>query len=196
MSLLPLRIFRKTSVFVLAVVLTFVYVNYEVSAKEYDPRRDSYVFFKVDNGDMKIALSFDDGPHPTKTDKILDILEKYNVKATFFMVGSQAEYCPETAKRVAELGHEIGNHTQNHKSLAKLTEAELDVELSLAENAITEACGYIPSLFRPPEGVCTEKIADAANAVRTEVNTKLTVVDGKIADINAEIQKEYQNAIG
>lgn len=197
MSLLPLRIFRKICVFLFAFTITFLYLDYEVSAKEYNPRQDSFVFFKVNNGDMKIALSFDDGPHPTKTDKILDILEKYNVKATFFMVGSQAEFCPETARRVAELGHEIGNHTQNHKSLAKLTEAELDMEISQAENAITEASGYIPSLFRPPEGVCTEKIADAAkyrgyNIVMWSVDT-LDWQGRSGAEIAADVEKQVHS---
>jgi len=194
MSLLLLKSFRKLAVFLFALILTVLYVNYEVSAKEYNPRQDSFVFFRVNNGEMKIALSFDDGPHPTKTDKILDILEKYNVKATFFMVGSQAEFCPDTAKRVASLGHEIGNHTHNHKSLAKLSEAELDREITLAESAITEACGYIPSLFRPPEGVCTEKIADAAkyrgyNIVMWSVDT-LDWKGRSGAEIAADVEKQ------
>ncbi len=133
-----------------------------VCSADYDPRRDSSVYFRVKDEGMRIALSFDDGPLEGKTDKILDVLDKHGVKATFFMVGSQAEYCPETAVRVVCEGHEIGNHTQNHKSLAALSPDELDREISEAETAIFEACGYIPSLFRPPEGVCTEKISNAA----------------------------------
>ena len=133
-----------------------------VSAKGYDPHADSSVYFSVKDSEKRIALSFDDGPLIGKTDRILDVLDKYGVKATFFMVGSQAGYCRETAVRVMREGHEIGNHTHNHKSLAALNEKELDIEISEAEKAIFEACGYIPSLFRPPEGVCTEKISKAA----------------------------------
>ncbi len=146
--------------FALAAVLMMPGIR--VCGAGYDPRADSSVYFSVNDSDKRIALSFDDGPLAGKTDKILDVLDKYGVKATFFMVGSQASYCSETAVRVMEEGHEIGNHTNNHKSLAALSESELDDEISLAESAIFEACGYIPSLFRPPEGVCTEKISKAA----------------------------------
>ena len=153
---------RKTLLRVLASLAAVLTVPGIGVCALYDPRRDSSVYFSVSDSEKTVALSFDDGPLEGKTDKILDVLEKYGVKATFFMVGSQARYCPETATRVVEAGHEIGNHTNNHKSLAGLSESELDEEIALAEEAIFDACGYIPSLFRPPEGVCTEKISNAA----------------------------------
>ena len=157
------RNFRKRLLIVmLALAAALTLPGIGVSAKGYDPRSDSSVYFSVKDSEKRIALSFDDGPLTGKTDKILDVLDKYGVKATFFMVGSQALYCPETAMRVVSDGHEIGNHTNNHKSLAALSEHELDNEIALAEEAIYSACGYIPSLFRPPEGVCTEKISKAA----------------------------------
>ena len=157
------RVWVKISVILctFGLILTAPNCLRSVSAA-YDPRTDSSVFFRVKEPEMRIALSFDDGPLKGKTDKILDVLDRYNVKATFFMVGSQAEYCGETARRVVSEGHEIGNHTFNHKNLATMSPKELDVEISSAEEAIFEACGYIPSLFRPPEGVCTENIANAA----------------------------------
>ena len=140
----------------------FPLTAYRTYAAQYDPRSDSCVYFSVKDERKRIALSFDDGPLEGKTDKILDVLDRYGVKATFFMVGSQAKYCPETAMRVAAEGHEIGNHTQNHKNLAAMKPKELDEEIAIAEREIYNACGYIPSLFRPPEGVCTEKISNAA----------------------------------
>ncbi len=146
----------------LALAAVLMMPGIRVGAIGYDPHADSSVYFSVKDAEKRIALSFDDGPLAGKTDKILDVLDKYGVKATFFMVGSQANYCSETAIRVVEEGHEIGNHTNNHKSLAALSERELDDEISHAEKAIYNACGYIPSLFRPPEGVCTEKISKAA----------------------------------
>ena len=163
MSSEPLRSLIKAAVcasFFLAAVLMLSGIR--VNAKTYDPRRDSSVYFSVNDSEKRIALSFDDGPLAGKTDKILDVLARYGIKATFFMVGSQANYCPETAVRVVNEGHEIGNHTNNHKSLAALSEEELDEEISFAEEEIYKACGYIPSLFRPPEGVCTERISRAA----------------------------------
>lgn len=153
---------NKVVAFCLSVAAVLMMPGIKVSARKYDPRADSSVFFSVKDTEKRIALSFDDGPLAGKTDKILDVLDKYGIKATFFMVGSQVMYCPETAMRVMSDGHEIGNHTNNHKSLAALSEDELDDEICHAERAIFDACGYIPSLFRPPEGVCTEKISRAA----------------------------------
>lgn len=153
---------RKTFIRVLASLAAVLTVPGMGVCALYDPRSDSSVYFSVSDSEKRVALSFDDGPLEGKTDKILEVLEKYGVKATFFMVGSQARYCPETAMRVVNDGHEIGNHTNNHKSLAALSARELDEEISEAESAIFDACGYIPSLFRPPEGVCTEKISNAA----------------------------------
>ena len=60
---------------------------------------------------MRIALTFDDGPHPTQTQRILDILDRYSVRATFFMIGSNVEYYPKVARDVIARGHEVGNHT-------------------------------------------------------------------------------------
>ncbi len=157
-----LRILRKLKCVCFALAAVLMMPGIRVYSAEYDPHADSSVFFSVKDSDKRIALSFDDGPLAGKTDEILDVLNKYGVKGTFFMVGTQAAFCSETAIRVMEEGHEIGNHTNNHKSLAALSERELDDEISLAEEAIFDACGYIPSLFRPPEGVCTEKISKAA----------------------------------
>ena len=119
-------------------------------------------FYKAGGISQKIALTFDDGPLKGKTDDILDVLDEYGVKATFFMVGSQAIYCSDTAKRVVIEGHEIGNHTFNHLSLCGLNSTQLESEIEKCENAIYESCGYIPSLFRPPEGVCNDGIIKTA----------------------------------
>ena len=104
-----------------------------------------------------IALTFDDGPHPRYTPKILSLLEKYNVKATFFMIGSNALLYPETARAVKKAGHEIGNHTYKHPHMLKLTEAELWNEIKETERAFAEIGLEQPTLFRPPEGYRTKE---------------------------------------
>ena len=78
------------------------------------------VHHSADPETRKIALTFDDGPHPSYTYRILDILDRYGVKATFFMIGSNVEYYPEVAKEVLRRGHEIGNHTYSHHRLTKM----------------------------------------------------------------------------
>ena len=103
------------------------------------------VYHCHDNGEMKIALTFDDGPHPILTPKILDILKHYQIKATFFVVGENVGHYPDVTQRILNEGHEIGNHTHTHDKI-DLTEIER------CEKAIYELTDYQPKLFRPPEG--------------------------------------------
>ena len=105
-----------------------------------------------------VALTFDDGPHPDVTPLILNILEKYNAKATFFMLGSRVQYYPEIARHVYENGHEIGNHTWNHPTLTKMTEAQILKEYSSTEQAIIQAIGVPSTIFRPPYGASNELV--------------------------------------
>ncbi len=104
-----------------------------------------------------IALTFDDGPHPRYTPKILELLEKYDVKATFFMIGSNAKFYPETARAVKNAGHEIGNHTYKHPHMLRLSEKELWNEIKETERVFSEIGLDKPTLFRPPEGYRTKE---------------------------------------
>lgn len=113
----------------------------------------------------RIALTFDDGPHDKNTVQTLSILQKYNVKATFFVLGMNVVKHPEIVKLAAQQGHEIASHTWSHKSLTKLTPAQMHDEIDRASNAIFEAIGKRPTSYRPPYG--------AINAnVRNEIKLK------------------------
>lgn len=105
---------------------------------------------------MKIALTFDDGPHPYKTDAVLDILARYDIRATFFVVGENVSYYPEPLKRAVALGHEIGNHTYHHTLLSKSCEQSTAEEIEKTEEIIFRTAGYRTKLFRPPEGAYSE----------------------------------------
>lgn len=111
------------------------------------------VFHAVPTASKKIAITFDDGPHPRLTPQILGILEKYNVKATFFMVGCNVRLYPQAAQQVISAGHEVGNHTFTHRSISSLNESTLQREIEQCEDALEELCEYRPHLFRPPQGV-------------------------------------------
>ncbi len=102
-----------------------------------------------------ICLTFDDGPHPRYTREILDILATYDIKATFFMIGENAGYYAETAKMVAEQGHEIGNHSMTHPKFSTLEPEKLEEEIRRAEEAIQLHTGVKTTLFRPPQGYLT-----------------------------------------
>ena len=100
-----------------------------------------------------VALTFDDGPDPIYTPEILDILEKKNVYATFFLIGKSVEQYPDIAKRIVDEGHSIGNHTYSHKSLIPLSKKATVHEIKKAEKAIEDATQVRPTLFRPPRGI-------------------------------------------
>lgn len=113
--------------------------------------------YKKNEGN-RIALTFDDGPHPVYTEKILDILKKYNVKATFFMIGENVINYTETALRVKEEGHEIGNHTVKHLTARKSSPAELMQDMLECSRIIREKLGYEASIMRPPEGALVDAV--------------------------------------
>ncbi len=121
------------------------------------------VHHSADPETRKIALTFDDGPHPSYTYRILDILDRYGVKATFFMIGTNVEYYPEVAKEVLRRGHEIGNHTYSHSRLTKMDGSTLTEELMKCEAVMEKTLGHRPTLFRPPEGVVSEAVRSCAD---------------------------------
>lgn len=99
-----------------------------------------------------IALTFDDGPHPVYTLQLLDLLKRYEVKATFFVVGSKVEKYPYIIKRMHEEGHAIGIHHYEHTSNWVLTPGQLDSQLERTAAAIEQCIGRRPILYRPPWG--------------------------------------------
>jgi len=104
----------------------------------------------------KIALTFDDAPDTVYTPQVLDILKKYNVKATFFIVGRLAETHPEIVKRMVKEGHIIGNHSYNHSLLTKLTDEQYRMQITKTQKILNNTIGYMPKLVRPPYGEISE----------------------------------------
>jgi peptidoglycan-N-acetylglucosamine deacetylase len=100
----------------------------------------------------QVALTFDDGPNNKYTPQILEILNQYNVKGTFFVLGEQVRQHPEVLRRVADEGHEIGNHSFSHAQFNRSSEAKVREELVSTQDAIRAVLGYVPKLMRPPYG--------------------------------------------
>jgi peptidoglycan/xylan/chitin deacetylase (PgdA/CDA1 family) len=100
----------------------------------------------------RIALTFDDGPDPARTPALLDALAELGVPATFFLLGRQVDANPALASRIAREGHEIGNHTYNHRYLPLQRSRAVAEELAQCDRAITRATGTQPTLARPPYG--------------------------------------------
>lgn len=106
----------------------------------------------------KIALTFDDGPSTAWTPALLDGLKERGVKATFFLIGENADKNPEIVKRMADEGHLIGNHTYHHVELTKVSENEARLELADTSAVIVRITGKEPEYMRPPFGAWQRKL--------------------------------------
>jgi len=106
----------------------------------------------------KIALTFDDGPHPVYTPMLLEGLKKRGVKVSFFLMGSAVEAYPEIVKEISEDGHLIGNHTFHHVSLENADDNMIEAEVLSANALIEEVSGQYPQFIRPPFGKCSDRI--------------------------------------
>ena len=100
----------------------------------------------------KISISFDAAWGADDTIKLLDILDKHNVKTTFFMTGGWVSTYPDMVKEIYNRGHDLGNHSENHKEMSKLSASEQKEEITAVDNKIKELTGYDCFLFRPPYG--------------------------------------------
>jgi peptidoglycan/xylan/chitin deacetylase (PgdA/CDA1 family) len=109
------------------------------------------VYCEAKASDKVVALSFDDGPNEPYTSEILDILDTYGIKGTFFVIGKNVELYPATARRIVSEGHVLGNHSYSHKANHALY-ADTDRELEQAEKVIFDNTGVKPRLYRPPHG--------------------------------------------
>ena len=99
-----------------------------------------------------IAMTFDDGPHAENTPRLLDMLKKRDIKATFFVVGQCVVEHPAIMKRIVAEGHEIANHSWSHPLLTKMGEDAVTTQIQKTHDAIVETTGVTPKLFRPPYG--------------------------------------------
>ena len=116
-----------------------------------------------------VALTFDDGPHPKVTPRVLKTLKEYNAKATFFMLGVQVEYYPDMAKKVAEAGNEIGNHSKSHPNLANMSLSGVRKQIKESSDRIEAATGVQPMLFRPPYGAMNESVKKVSKEQKTPI---------------------------
>ena len=108
--------------------------------------------YSVETDDKKVALSFDAAWGNEDTKIILDTLAKYNVHATFFMTGGWVENFPEDVKKIQAAGHDLANHSENHKNMSQLTDEECQEELMKVHNKVKELTDVEMNLFRPPYG--------------------------------------------
>ena len=125
-------------------------------------RAHDRLLFNGNTSIPEIALTFDDGPNPYYTPQVLNILEKYHVKATFFCIGRQVAAYPALVRQEYMAGHIVGNHSWSHPDMALLSPANINLQLVSTSNAIQKATGVRPIYFRPPYGVMSVPVLTQA----------------------------------
>jgi peptidoglycan-N-acetylglucosamine deacetylase len=123
------------------------------------------------NSPRKLAITFDDGPNPAITPKLLDLLDRYKAPATFFLIGRYIRECPELVSEISARGHVVGNHTESHPNLFWKRPAEIRVELRLTYSALKNLLGAPPRWFRPPYGLRNPWLAAEARELNMRVVT-------------------------
>lgn len=109
-------------------------------------------FIGLERGSKLLALTYDDGPNDPWTPRLLEVLARHDVRATFFMLGRFVHQRPDIARMVAESGHAIGNHTLSHPNLIFSSPARVQAQIDECDRALTDAVGEHSNLFRPPFG--------------------------------------------
>jgi peptidoglycan/xylan/chitin deacetylase (PgdA/CDA1 family) len=112
--------------------------------------------------DRALALTFDDGPNPAVTPRLLDLLDEYGARATFFLIGCHVRACPAVAAEIERRGHAIGNHTETHPNLLWLSRQQVRNELERCAASILEATGRPAAIMRPPYGYRSPQVHAAA----------------------------------
>lgn len=129
----------------------------------------SSIIYSGKSNDNSIALTFDDGPDPVNTIKVLDTLKKYDIKATFFLVGQNVKRYPNIVKRIYDEGHTIGNHSYTHGRFYKGDKEIISKEIIQTQNVIEEVIGLKPVFFRPPYGAVSKNLIDVCKENNLEV---------------------------
>lgn len=151
------------------------------------------VIWQVDNlpNHPAIFLTFDDGPHPTRTPRVMDILDEFDVKATFFFVGKNIEKYPEIVKEVSRRGHAIANHTFSHKRLIRMSDSEMLDEISKVEDLYSKLKVPFRKLLRPPFGL----ISKSQIALLKEYGYQIVIGNVYPRDSNAAKKQEILSRV-
>ena len=148
------------------IALTFVVDKSGAAALAVNGKaKKSLPIYSVERADNKIAISFDCAWGVEHTDAILDALDKFNVKCTFFAVEFWVEKYPEYCKKIIERGHEIGTHSKTHPKMSKLSKAQIEEEITSSKQAIEKVTDTAVTLFRPPFGDYDDLLIDTVSSL-------------------------------
>lgn len=130
---------------------------------------NTQVYYHYKTVEPYLSLTFDDGPRKSQTLKTLSILKKYDIKATFFVVGENIEYQKDVLKEVYNQGHEIGNHMYAHENINKISKKEIKESIIKTNNLIKEVTGKSPSIIRPPYGIVNDDLKQICDELDMDI---------------------------
>ncbi|MBP5661596.1 MAG: polysaccharide deacetylase family protein [Clostridia bacterium] len=145
------RTYALVACAIACMLLVQVYWQYRSTAV-FSAKSTVKPIYHVDTKEKKVAISFDAAWGADQTETLLNILDSYHVRATFFLVGFWVKNYPELVKEIHARGYEIGNHSQNHPQMSKLTREAMLSEIRAVNEAVTALTGICPRVFRPPYG--------------------------------------------
>lgn len=145
---------------VVLVSITVILFSKDGSVSVFGPKENIPIYSVKTNGNQ-VAITLDAAWGSEKTEAILDVLDKYKIKATFFVTGMWADANESALKAIASRGHEVGNHSYTHKDFATLSDADIVKELTRCSDVVERVTGKRPTLFRAPYGSWNARIVDA-----------------------------------
>lgn len=149
--------------FIIAISLVYTGIKSQDNIRDVFANKKELPIYSVEREEKKIAISFDAAWGDDFTLEILDILDEYQVKTTFFLVGFWVDKFPDHVKEIHKRGHEIGNHSSNHPYMTKLSDEEILRELSITSDKIKALTKQQPTLFRPPFGDYNDRLIRLCN---------------------------------
>lgn len=157
------KIFTVSTI-IIAIVLVAIFISTSVVAAFGDAKRKIPIY-SVDRQDKKISISFDAAWGADKTEKILDILDSFSIRATFFLVGFWVDKYPEMVSLIDKRGHEIGTHSDSHPKMSTLTKQQMTKELSTSMAKITAITNKPVTVFRPPFGDYNNSLIEVCDSL-------------------------------
>ncbi|MCG8603541.1 polysaccharide deacetylase family protein [bacterium] len=133
-------------------------LSHVVALERLGPKLTQRVSWRARTDEPEIALTFDDGPNLDVTPKLLDVLDKQDVRASFFLIGKHLENHFSLARELVNAGHEVGNHTYSHQVLWRLVDAQISQEIIKTDELLKDLDGALPRFLRPPMGMFSKRI--------------------------------------
>jgi polysaccharide deacetylase family sporulation protein PdaB len=187
---------RVTTCLTLVIVVVCVSIMGRMFYKEaFAPVGKKLPIYSVDTKEKKMAITFDVNWGDDKTDEILNTLDKYNVKATFYIIGLWCDDYPDKVKEIAKRGHEIGNHSNKHPDYTKMTKENIIKDLEIANAKILSLTGESPKTFRFPSGAYNDASVEAIESLGVKaIQWDADSVDWKANGADIEYKRIMEKA--